>query len=70
MVVKILNTLKKWIREIRAVGIVDWVWFVIYLERNEFHDKLDLLRYYPDLVRLARDRDRAHRIDMVLENLK
>lgn len=67
---KIKNTIKKWIQEIRKVGIVDWVWFVIWLRRDEFSEKLDIFKYYPDMEKLMRDRDRAHRIDSELENVK
>ncbi len=54
----------KWLREIRKVGLRDWLWFVVWLRRNEFSRKLDLNRYYPDMARLVRDRSRAHRLDM------
>ena len=51
------------IQEIKAVGFIDWWWFVVYLKRDEFSNKLDLNRYYPNLVKLNKDRARAHRID-------
>lgn len=54
----------KWLREIRKVGLRDWLWFVVWLRRDEFSRKLDLDRYYLDLERLFRDRNRAHRLDM------
>jgi len=54
----------KWVSEIRKVGLLDWLWFVVWLRRNEFSQKLDLNRYYPDITRLVRDRNRAHRLDM------
>ena len=53
-------------KEIAKVGIRDWCWFVILLRRNEFHKRLDLINYYPDMDRLCRDRNRAHRIDNAL----
>ena len=65
----------KIIREIWKVGLVDWLWFVIYLGRNEFSHRLCLLRYVKSpgdsdgLTRLIRDRDRAHRIDLELSNI-
>lgn len=49
-------------REIRAVGLIDWLWFVVWLKRDEFSHKLDLSRYYPDLDKLVIDRNRAHEI--------
>lgn len=49
-----------WLHEIRLVGLLDWVWFVVWLRRNEFSNRLCLSRYYPDLDRLVRDRNRAH----------
>ena len=54
----------KWIREIRKVGLRDWLWFVVWLRRNEFSAKLTLSRYYPDMEKLVHDRNRAHRLDM------
>lgn len=54
----------KWLREIRLVGLRDWIWFVVWLRRDEFSRKLDILRYYPDMKRLVRDRNRAHLLDM------
>ena len=54
----------KWLREIRKVGLRDWLWFVVWIRRDEFSRKLDLNRYYPDMERLVRDRNRAHRLDM------
>ena len=54
----------KWLREIRKVGLRDWLWFVVWIRRDEFSRKLDLNRYYPDMKRLVRDRNRAHRLDM------
>jgi len=57
----------RWVREIRKVGLRDWLWFVVWLRRNEFSQKLDLNRYYPDMERLARDRNKAHRLDMEID---
>lgn len=56
-------------KEVQAVGLTDWFWFVIWLKRDEFSYKLDLYRYYPDLDRLVRDRKRAHRIDAALNSI-
>lgn len=59
----------KWIREIRKVGIADWIWFVIWLQRNEFHRKLELWEYYQDAKSLTAARRRAPRIDMELDDV-
>ena len=31
----------KILREIKAVGLWDWLWFVFVIKRNEFHHSLD-----------------------------
>jgi hypothetical protein len=65
-----------WIKEIRKVGIIDWIWFVIYLRRNEFSNKLNLSRYYTRYGALKyppfliKDRQKAHEIDLALMDLK
>lgn len=59
----------KWFREIRKVGVIDWLWFVVYLKRNEFSVKLDMWEYYPDLQSLTKARMRAHNIDMALQDI-
>lgn len=56
----------KWFAEIKKVGIRDWLWFVIWLGRNEFSPNLEADRY-TDRDKLRRDRDRAHKIDEMLE---
>ena len=55
-----------WILEIRLVGLLDWLWFVVYLKRDEFSHKLSLNKYYPDLDGLVLDRTRAHNLDLLL----
>lgn len=56
--------MKNWLCEIRKVGIWDWLWFVVWLGRNEFSPKLDLERYYPhDLDQMVKDRDKACKLD-------
>jgi len=57
-------------REIKLVGFVDWVWFVFYLKRDEFSNKLDLNRYYPNLEKLIIDRNRAHAVDSAISKMK
>jgi hypothetical protein len=65
----------KWLREIRKVGFVDWLWFVFILKRDEFSPKLDMLKYVKNssdkigMAELVRDRDRAHKIDLALSEL-
>lgn len=61
------------VREIKAVGLLNWIWFVICLKRNEFHPSLDRIkvvdgRYLID-ERRAR-RQRAHEIDLKLSGVK
>jgi len=60
----------KWLREIRAVGILNWLWFVVYLKRDDCSPKLDIMRYYPNMDRLNRDRRMAHDIDNSLNSLR
>lgn len=51
----------------RKVGIVDWLWFVVWLRRDEFHRRLDLtVDNYRNPEQLVYKRNRAHRIDMEL----
>lgn len=65
----------KWWKEIKTVGLKDWCWFVLYLRRNEFHEKLSLHFFYKkygysDYQRyLIRARQRAHDIDIKLEDV-
>jgi hypothetical protein len=61
--------LKKWFREILAVGIKDWFWFVVLLRRNEFHRRLDRDYFNGSAVELIRARQRAHDIDNKLSEI-
>lgn len=59
-------------RELRAVGLRDWFWFVVRLGRNEFHPRLSAVMYprtREGSLRCMRDRDRAHTIDQALRDL-
>ncbi len=59
------NTLK----EIKKVGLKDWLWFVVWLKRDEFSQKLSASSYtrHDDKIKLIlRDRIRAHNIQMAL----
>lgn len=68
----------RWFKEIRKVGLRDWLWFVVLLRRNEFHRRLDLsVAYYrcstleeqsEYLKQLSLARRRAHRVDMALSD--
>ena len=68
----------KWVREIRVIGFKNWVWFVVGKGRDEFHPSLNIGHYlvkYKNDINLgqfycARDRDRAHRLDMKLKDMK
>lgn len=65
------NKIKRLYREIKIVGLRDWWWFDVYLNRNEFSYKLDIVNYWPDnLIQLNRDRRRAHNIEIKLSNIK
>ena len=58
----------KFFREIRKVGLRDWLWFVVFMRRDEFHPRLNRINYPRgrEGSRCVRDRDRAHRIDKAL----
>ena len=56
--------------EIKAIGIIDWLWFVVYLNRNEFHRNLDIDQHKGTMYELIKARDRAHCIDLKLDALK
>ena len=67
----------KWFKEIKAVGLKDWLWFVLYLKRDEFSPKLDM-KYHLDgsgtnlgelAYKLICNRGRAHRIEDALERI-
>ena len=66
----------KWIDEIKEVGFSDWIWFVYWIKRDEFHPRLYLGNYFyhKDLPsaqsHCASDRRRAHLIDMKLTDMK
>ena len=75
----------KFITEIKKIGLIDWVWFVIYLKRNEFSPKLSLGNIYIKnsnhgflkkdgthqkwFAKLIKNRNRAHKIDDILEKI-
>jgi hypothetical protein len=54
----------KIIREIKTIGLKDWLWFVILLRKNEFHRSLNSIS-----KKTVEKRDRAHRIDMKLRDM-
>lgn len=66
-------------REIKLVGLLDWMWFVIYLKRDELSDKLSIDNYqyqhpkrsFKDTLasdKMLKDRLRAHTIAQKLTN--
>lgn len=57
-----------WFKEIRAVGFIDWLWFVMWLKRDEFSRKLDLFMF-DDPKECVKQRNRAHHIDCSLYDL-
>lgn len=62
----------RWYREIRRVGLRDWLWFVVGLRRDEFHPKLNRVHFPMDRagsLLCMRARDRAHNIDLALTEL-
>jgi len=59
---------QKILTEIRSVGLLDWLWFVVWLRRNVFSDRLRVVRYWPNrLDKLHRDRRRAAIIEAKLD---
>ena len=59
----------KFFREIRKVGLRDWLWFAVFMLRDEFHSRLNRINYprgREGSIRCVRDRDRAHQIDEAL----
>jgi len=66
----------KWAKEIKTVGITNWIWFVLILKRNEFSTKLGVRHYWSwtsDNInwkeKLLKDRKKAHEIDRALEDI-
>lgn len=66
------------IREIKAVGLIDWLWFVVWLERDEFDVSLYSTHFIGEslkdrkvrMAKLVLARKRAHEISMKLEEVK
>lgn len=67
----------KWIKEIKKVGFTDWLWFVVWLKRDEFNSKLNigyyLSKHQNDVAEAinhcTHDRWRAHNIDLKLKDM-
>jgi hypothetical protein len=56
----------KILKEIKAVGLKNWLWFVFILKRNEFHPKLDTYHFsLKDIEsgKVIKLRKLAHEID-------
>lgn len=64
--------LKYWYREIISVGLINWMWFVLLLGRDEFHPSLNmpLTTDIRVLNRLIKLRSKAHKVDMALTHVK
>jgi hypothetical protein len=77
--------MKRILREIKAVGLKDWLWFNIALHRNEFHPSLNMrqailhlrlgrysifVEYDNNIPKLLNKRTLAHHIDEVISELK
>ena len=56
----------KILKEIKVVGLFNWIWFVFYLNRDEFSPKLRRWNY-TDMDKLMKDREKAHNIDLKLK---
>jgi hypothetical protein len=67
------------IKEIKIVGLKDWLWFNIVLNRDEFHRSLDIIKYilyikiggytidiHHENIKLLERRTKAHNIDVKL----
>jgi len=61
-------------KEIKAVGLPNWIWFVVYLKRDEFSENLRLSKYAFKSknwnYKLAKDRKLAHEIEEKLSKIK
>jgi hypothetical protein len=71
--------IKNWRKEIKCIGFIDWFWFVILKQRNEFHKSFTMSfsdfqmpdkKVYRAIKKLERARSRAHRIDEMLSDLR
>ena len=61
-----------WLKEIATVGFRNWFWFVVLLNRNEFHHSLSRASKdnYFKVLDKHNKRQKAHYIDLQLEQLK
>lgn len=63
----------KFIKEIKKVGLKNWLWFVVILHRDEFSPLLSAFAYksYYDAdiqqIELTHARQMAHTIDNILQ---
>ena len=63
------SEMQKILTEIRSAGLRDWLWFVVWLRRDVFSDRLRLSRYWPNrLDELRRDRRCAAVIEAKLKH--
>lgn len=57
---------------IRKVGVLDWLWFVVWLQSNEFHPSLDKIKIVNGKQLLDERqyrRRKAHHIDVLLSEI-
>lgn len=58
--------MRNWLREIKLVGIKDWIWWVFVIERDEFSLTHDNYHGVGGVDKLLDDKRRAHRIEETL----
>jgi hypothetical protein len=69
----------KYFKEMRLVGFRNWVWFVVFLKRDEFHpslgyavtlgkERLTVHEFKQRTIQLVKKRNLAHQLDQALEN--
>jgi len=56
--------------EIQKIGLKKWIWFVLYLERDEFHEKLNIEYYFHRMDDIIPHRNLAHDISEILETVR
>ena len=66
----------KYLKEIKEVGLKNWLWFVVILRRDEFSPLLSAFTYRSyysaeiQQIELIHARQMAHAIDNILTNIK
>lgn len=64
----------RFIKEIQAVGLKDWIWYTFVLQRNVLHWSLDVDHWYRGydmewMHNLALARRKANEIDNIIRNI-